>query len=386
MTSRQRLLAALERRRPDRLPVTTHHVMNSYLERKLGGAGRMDFFRRYGLDAILWTVPHRPDESAGEYSDPDQGEPGFLESTRVASDVWRVVAEPMEGHDYPTTRYRFVTPGGELSMVLQDDGNSAWVAEHLIKDKKDIELIAKYATAPRCDVDVVNRQAEEFGEAGIVRGHICCFDVFGQPGTWQDATCLMDTQQLILETFDDPVWVHELLEILLRRKLVFAESLAGAKYDVLELGGGSASSTVISPEIFDEFVAPYDKQIIDAAHKADQRIAYHICGGIMPLLERLADMGPDAVETFTPPDMGADTRLDEAKQRIGERVCMIGGFDQGHYFTGCTPDETRAEVRRCFEQAGEGGGYILAPSDHFFDADDELMRAFADEARKCIYN
>ena len=49
-----------------------------------------------------------------------------------------------------------------------------------------------------------------------------------------------------------------LLGILFRRKKVFVDSLARARYDILELGGGGASSTVISPKMFDEFVAPYE--------------------------------------------------------------------------------------------------------------------------------
>ena len=64
---------------------------------------------------------------------------------------------------------------------------------------------------------------------------------------------------------------------------------------------------------------------------------------------------------------------------------MIGGFDQGNYFINCSPEETRRKVRECFEAAGEGGGYIIAPSDHFFDADPELILAFVDEAQKCTY-
>ena len=166
---------------------------------------------------------------------------------------------------------------------------------------------------------------------------------------------------------------------------MFAQSLKGARYDILELGGGDASTTVISPGLFDRFVAPYDTELIECAHNAGQRIVYHTCGGMMPILERIADMNPDAMETFTPAGMGGDVSLREAKGRIGHRVCMIGGFDQYHYFTGCTADQTRREVRRCFEEAGEGGGYILAPSDHFFDADTELISAFTDEARKCRY-
>lgn len=385
MTPRQRLLAALDRQPPDRLPATTHHVMPSFLEDRLPGLDTQGFFERFGLDAITWVVPHRPDSAAGDYFDPEQGEPGFLESRRVAGDSWRVLEDEIPGHDYRTVRYRFVTPGGELSAVVQSDRHTAWVTEHLIKEKKDIELIGRHVTAPLCDVEAVNRAAAEFGERGIVRGHICCFDVYGQPGTWQDAACLVGTERLIMETFDDPGWVHELLGILQARKLKFVRSLAGARYDILELGGGAASSTVISPDIFDEFVAPYDSAVIAAAHEAGQRIVYHLCGGIMPLLERVADMGPDAMETFTPVSMGADTDLAEAKRRIGRRVCMIGGFDQGHFFTGCSPEETAAEVRRCFGEAGEGGGYILCPSDHFFDAEPKLLEAFARAAAECVY-
>jgi uroporphyrinogen-III decarboxylase len=269
--------------------------------------------------------------------------------------------------------------------VLQSNKYTTWVNEHLLKEPKDLDVILDYVTAPRCDVAAVNQAAADYGERGLVRGHIPCFDVFGQPGCWQDAACLMDLEQLIYMTYDDPEWVHTLLRMLQARKLVYTNSLKGARYDLLELGGGSASSTVISPKIFDAFVAPYDSELIRAAHDAGQRIAYHTCGGMMPLLERIAAMQPDAMETFTPRAMGGDTHLAEAKQRIGSQVCMIGGFDQFHFFVGCTPEETRAEVRRCFAEAGPDGAYILAPSDHFFEAEPELLRAFVDEAHQCVY-
>lgn len=385
MTPRQRLLTAIAHGVPDRLPATTHHVMPYFLDKYLGGIPPQRFFEDFGLDAIVWTVPHRPDPQRGEYADPLQGEPGFLESRRVAFDAWRVYGEDVSTNGRKLTRYRFVTPKGELSEVVEDAGYTVWVVEALIKRKRDIDLIAEFATAPKCDVEAVNRTAEEYGERPLVRGHVCCFDVFGQPGCWQDAACLVGTEKLILAAVDDPDWVHELLKILQSRKLAFVRSLAGARYDILELGGGDASSSVISPQMFDRFVAPYDAELIAAAHEAAQRIVYHICGKKMPLLERIADMKPDAIETFTPPGMGGDVDLAQAKRLIGARVCMIGGFDQFHFFRHCTEEQTRAEVRRCFEAAGAGGGYILCPSDHFFDADPALVRAFADEASRRMY-
>ena len=386
MTSRARLLAAIVGGVPDRLPVTTHHVMSYFLNRYLGGISVQAFFDRFRLDPILWAVPHRPDTSAGHYYDPLQRQVGFLESRRISSDSWRVEEDRLPDSEYHTTRYRFVTPKGTLSMVLQSNEHTTWVTERLVKQKQDIDLIAEFATSPMCDVASLNRAAAEFGDRGIVRGHICCFDVFGQPGCWQDAACLVGTQELILATFDDPQWVHELLRVLQRRKLVFIRSLQGAHYDILELGGGTASSTVISPALFEQFVAPYDSELIRLAHSVGQRIVYHTCGGMMPMLELIAGMGPDAMETFTPRGMGGDADLAEAKRRIGDRVCMIGGFDQFHYFQDCGSDQTRAEVRRCFEAAGPGGAYILSPSDHFFDADPDLITAYADEAAQCVYS
>jgi hypothetical protein len=384
MTSRQRLIAALDRAVPDRLPVTTHHVMPSFLRRYLGGISNEEFFARFGLDPIRWFMAYRPNAGAGEYHDPDHV-PGYLEARRVVSPRWRIVEEPVPGQEYPTVRYRFLTPGGMLSMVLQSNEHTSWVSERLVKQKSDVDIIAAYAPAPGCDVEEVNRQAAEVGEGGILRGFIPFFDVYGQSGCWQDAAVLYGIENLIMATYDDPDWVDAFLKVLFDRKVAYLRTLAGAHYDVIEHGGGDASSTVISPAIFDRFVAPYDAELIRIAHEAGQRVVYHTCGGMMPFLERIADMCPDAMETFTPAAMGGDTRLAEAKRRIGGRVCMIGGFDQFHYFTGCTPEETREAVRRAFRDAGAGGGFILSPSDHFFDADLELLHAFADEARQCLY-
>jgi hypothetical protein len=385
MTSKERMVTAITGGIPDRLPVTTHHLMPYFLNKYMGGMSAQEFFDHFGMDAIHWTVPHRPDPASGEYSDPLQGALDFLESRRVSTDQWRVEYEDIPHPKYKTTRYCFVTPKGILTMTLQTNEHTSWVVEHLIKEKKDIDLIGEYVTAPKCDVEAVNQTAAAYGDRGLIRGHICCFDVFGQPGTWQDAACLVGIQRLIMETFDDPAWVHELLRILHRRKKVFIQSLEGAKYDILELGGGDASSTVISPNLFDNFVAPYDSELIDLAHEAGQRISYHTCGGMMPFLERIAAMGPDGMETFTPPEMGGDVDLAKAKARIGDKVCMIGGFDQFHHLAGCTEEQTRAAVRHCFETAGKNGGYILCASDHFFDADPNLIMAYADEARRCVY-
>jgi uroporphyrinogen decarboxylase len=386
VTSRQRLLTALDRKAPDRLPVAPLHWVQDYFLRKyMNGVSDQEFLQEYGFDRILWVEGFKPDVARGEYRDPLLVRDGIRDSDRIAAPDWEFRIEKMPGYPFPTRRFLIDTPSGTLSMILQSNDYTTWVIEPLIKNKSDVDILGVHMPAPRCDVNAVHTAASGLADEGIVMGHVAMFDGFGQPGCWQDAAVLVGIERLIMETFDDPLWVHSLLSILQRRKRGYVESLREAPYDLLILGGGDASSTVISPSIFEHFVVPYDAPLIDLAHRMGKRVTYHTCGGMMPILEQIADMGPDAIETFTPPGMGGDTRLAEAKKRIGERVCMIGGFDQFHFLINCPQDQTRHEVRRCFREAGEGGGYILAPSDHFFDVDLALLRVLVDEARSCAY-
>lgn len=385
MNSKQRFLAALERSVPDRLPVTTHHIMPYFLEHTMGGISVQEFFDYFGLDPILWVSAHKANSSMGEYFDLDPKRQDAMQPSFICSGNWIIERENLSDQKYRTDRFHCITPLKTLSMVLESDDLTTWVTERLIKEKSDIDIFAQYAPIPLCDVNLVNQKAEFFGDRGLIRGTIPGFDIYGQPGCWQDAAVLCGIEDLILATYDDPQWVHEFLSILRERKKRYIQSMERALFDLVELGGGDASSTVISPEVFEKFVAPYDAELIDSAHAAGQRIVYHTCGGMMPILEMIADMEPDAMETFTPPSLGGDVDLAKAKQRIGHRVCLIGGFDQFHYFKSNTEEETRAAVRRCFEEAGKGSGFILAPSDHFFEADIGLLKAFADEAKKCVY-
>ena len=61
MTSRERMLTALDRKEPDRLPVTTHHLMAYFLEKYMDGISNRAFFDHFGLDAYLWILPTKDD-------------------------------------------------------------------------------------------------------------------------------------------------------------------------------------------------------------------------------------------------------------------------------------------------------------------------------------
>lgn len=106
------------------------------------------------------------------------------------------------GGEYCTVRDTIRTPRGRLTAVKQSNEHTDWLVEHPVKQKADFELIAHFLPPIRCDAGAVNREAEAFGERGIVRGAAPGFRLFGQPGCWQDAACLIGTQRLILATYD----------------------------------------------------------------------------------------------------------------------------------------------------------------------------------------
>ena len=89
----------------------------------------------------------------------------------------------------------------------------------MIKGEEDLDLIERYMPIAGLDQEAVTHAYDELGSDGILRGF-----VWGdQGGCWQHACCLMPTQQLILTCYDNPEWVHRLMQVLLDKKLRFVQ-------------------------------------------------------------------------------------------------------------------------------------------------------------------
>lgn len=373
MTSKERMMRALHREKPDRLPVTIHQWQGYHLEEHMGGMDALEAFKACGLDAAIQYF-----EAMGQFWIPD------AEKYAVQSPEWRdqmAVVDASPGHK--VIHHTVVTPGGNLTYKTEANRQTTWITEYLIKKHDDVELIEKYMPVAKLDKRAIAAEYDRIGDAGILRGF-----VWGdQAGCWQHACCLMAEQDLIMEAMDDPGWVHGLLRALLSRKLRFIEeSLDGARFDIVETGGGAASDTLISPRLHREFCLPYDHEIHRALHAAGQISSYHTCGGMMHILNLIAENETDASETLAPPGVGGNiTEPEKVRAVFGGKVAMIGGMDQFNVLTSGTKDQIAREVRRLFEGFGKDGGYICAASDHFFDTPVENLKAFAAAARECVY-
>jgi hypothetical protein len=371
MTSKERMLCALGRGRPDRLPVSVHQWQPYHLEKHLGGITALEAFQRFGMDAQVQY-----------FQDMGQFWVTAADFSKFSTPQWRDEVDAVSRDpDNRIAHHTIATPGGTLTYKTAGDRKTTWITEYLIKHDDDIELIRKYMPVPRLDPRPVAAAYDELGDRGILRGF-----VWGdQAGCWQHACCLMDINVLMMRCFDQPDWVHALLDILCEKKRAFVESMKGAKFDLIETGGGAASSTVISPKLHEEFCLPYDRRVHEALHALGFRIAYHTCGGTFGLEELIVANGCDAAETLAPRSIGGNQEPWEFAAKVKGRLALIGGVDQHNVVTEGSPEVIRATVHELFEKVGRGGGYICSLSDHFFETPPEKLQAFADAARECVY-
>ena len=373
MTPKERIITALRRQKPDRLPVTIHQWQQFHLDEYMQGRDPLEAFKATGMDAAIQYF-----EAMGQFWIPD-AEKHAVQTPQWRDEITVVKADP----DDKIVHHRIVTPKGQLTYKTGADRATTWITEYLIKNHDDLDLIERFMPVAELDKRAIRREYDRVGDAGILRGF-----VWGdQAGCWQHACCLMDVQQLIIETFDNPDWIHRLLNVLLEKKLRFIEeSLRGARFDLIETGGGAASDTVISPKLHRDFCLPYDRRMHGALHDVGLIATYHTCGGMMHILDLIVQNETDASETLTPPGCGGNIgRPELVRQSFSGRVAMIGGMDQFNVLTSGTRAEIRDEVRRLFEGFGRDGGYILSTSDHFFDTPVKNLVAYSEAAKECVY-
>ena len=370
MTPKERIMTALHKEKPDRLPATVHQWQGYHLEKYMDGISDLEAFEQVGLDA---QIQYFEDMAQFWLVDAD--------FTKLNTPEWK--DEPEIVSDDPgdrRTNHIIKTPEGVLTYNTAGNRKTTWITKYLIEKDEDIELIRKYMPVPKLDPVPVEKRYDEIGDRGILRGF-----VWGdQAGCWQHAACLMDINELILAVFDKPDWVHKLLRILMDKKLEFIESMRGAKFDLIETGGGASSSTLISPDLHKEFCLPYDREMHDALHDAGFLVTYHTCGGTYGIEEHIVDNNTDVSETLAPVSVGGNQEPWEFAEKIDGRIGMIGGIDQFNTLEG--PDnELCGMVLKLFRTVGKNGGYVCSASDHFFEMPVEKLKVFADAAKECVY-
>jgi uroporphyrinogen-III decarboxylase len=135
------------------------------------------------------------------------------------------------------------------------------------------------------------------------------------------------------------------------------EEACEAGVDCFRIVGGEYATQLMGPRAWAELIAPYDRPLVEMIHNHGAIAHYHNHGNMQAFIERIAQLRVDSLDPIEQPPYG-DMEMDEAMQRIGDRVCLVGGLDDMEVLETRPPREVRAMAADLIERVGTVG-YML---------------------------
>jgi len=134
---------------------------------------------------------------------------------------------------------------------------------------------------------------------------------------------------------------------------------AGA--DIISLGDDYAANNgpLFSPGLFEEFIQPRLKKIVDVIHEAGAKVIKHSDGNLSKILDKIVNTGIDGLNPIEP---SAGMDIGEVKRKYGDRICLVRNIDCGDLLSHGSPEEVESAVIECICKASPGGGHILSSS------------------------
>lgn len=166
---------------------------------------------------------------------------------------------------------------------------------------------------------------------------------------WVEGPCAMGSDMrgintLMLDYYDDVNFVRDLFAFTIELGLNFARAQVQAGSDII--GVGDAAASLVGPEIYEEFVWPYEKKLIDSIHALGVPVRLHICGNTRPLLAKMGELGCEIVDLDYPVPVG------EAREKMGPKPILLGNMDPVRVLRNGTPEMIRQTLAECHRAAG----------------------------------
>jgi MtaA/CmuA family methyltransferase len=166
---------------------------------------------------------------------------------------------------------------------------------------------------------------------------------------WVEGPCaessdLRGINNLMLDFLDDPDFVRDLFEQVVTMALAFAKAQVEAGADLI--GIGDAAASLVGPRIYDEFVWPQEKRLVDGIHATGARVRLHICGNTRRILAGMGRLGCDMV------DLDYLSPVSEARAAMGPDQVLLGNIDPVRALRDGTPESVYNAIGACHAQAG----------------------------------
>jgi MtaA/CmuA family methyltransferase len=191
-------------------------------------------------------------------------------------------------------------------------------------------------------------------------------------GPCAESAYLRGINRLMLDFYDDPAFVRDLFDFVLEMETGFAKAQVEAGVDLI--GIGDAAASLVGPQIYEEFVLPYEKRLVDRLHGMGARVRLHICGNTNRILQGMGSLGCDFV------DLDFMVPVAKAREAMGPRQVLAGNIDPVKTLRNGTPESITAAIAQCHREAGPR--YIVSAGCEVpRDTPQENVRAMGEYAR-----
>jgi len=175
-------------------------------------------------------------------------------------------------------------------------------------------------------------------------------------------------ENFLTDIYLHPEFARNLLDTVLDIQLTRTEHVlkeAGEFIDVVGVIGddwGTQDSLYVAPEMFHEIFKPRIARMVDTIRQyTDAPIFAHSCGSVRKLIPDFIDMGFNILNPLqvSAKDMN-DT--DELKKQFGDRITFWGGgIDTQHVLNHGGEDDIEREVKKRIMDLAPGGGFVFCP-------------------------
>jgi hypothetical protein len=170
---------------------------------------------------------------------------------------------------------------------------------------------------------------------------------------------LFGYEQGLMYLLDEPQRCHAILAAYTQGAADLGARQAEHGVDAVLISSAFAGGGFISRRQYEEFVLPYETEVVRRIRASGVPVYTHTCGRLGDRLELLAATGIDGIDTLDPPPLG-NVDLEDAKRRVGRRVFFKGNIDAVNTLLAKGREEVRRDALWRLQVGSPGSGYILS--------------------------
>jgi uroporphyrinogen decarboxylase len=168
--------------------------------------------------------------------------------------------------------------------------------------------------------------------------------------------------ELLMDFVQQEDWANCLLDRITEKSCFRAAAYARAGCDAIHIGDdvGMEDRLLMSPETWRKFLKVRLAKVTATARavKPDILFDYHSDGYVEPIIEDFIEIGIDSLNPVQPECMDPA----KLKKQFGDRLAFWGTIGIQHTMPFGTPADVEAEVRTRIETVGKGGGLLVSPT------------------------